>query len=412
MSPKFLLTVNIFRKTYNWIASVGVTLAREFRIVFHDAGAMLFFFALPLLYPITYTLIYNPEIVEDLPVVIIDQCQNADSRELIRMIDATQSMKVYTQAVNLDEARNMMFDGKATAIFVIPADYSRSLGRMEPATIPVYCDMSLLLRYRAILSANTEIQLQLISDLTAERINTYGLDALVSTTLPVNSNSHMLGDPTQGFASFIMPGIVILILQQSMLLGICLIGGSRRERLQYGPYKIQYDYSPGVSATVIGRALCYVLLYIPMTIYVTHWIPEMFSLPHYGDIIDGLLFIFPMLLATAFLGQALVSLTRSREIPFLLIVFSSVIFLFLSGLTWPRYAMPDVWKWIGDMVPATWGVEGFIRINSNAATLAETSHPFYALWILTALYFVCALGVTALLRRRSARSLTKAATTD
>ena len=159
-------------------------MAREYRVIFHDAGVMLFFFFLPIVYPLIYTLIYNPEIVEDMPIVVVDQSQTADSRQLIRMLDATQSMKVYTQAVTLDEARNMMFAGEANAIFVIPADYSRQLGRMEPATIPVYCDMSLLLRYRAILSSMTDIQLQLVSELTAERVNTYGLGSLVSGTMP------------------------------------------------------------------------------------------------------------------------------------------------------------------------------------------------------------------------------------
>ncbi len=70
--------------------------------------------------------------------------------------------------------------------------------------------------------------------------------------------------------------------------------------------------------------------------------------------------------------------------------FTSVVMLFLSGLTWPRYAMPAVWKFIGDLVPATLGVEGFIRINSNAATLAENAGNFIGLWILTALYFIIA----------------------
>lgn len=375
-------------------------MAREYRVIFHDAGVMLFFFFLPIVYPLIYTLIYNPEIVEDMPIVVVDQSQTADSRQLIRMLDATQSMKVYTQAVTLDEARNMMYAGEANAIFVIPADYSGQLGRMEPATIPVYCDMSLLLRYRAILSSMTDIQLQLVSELTAERVNTYGLGSLVSGTMPIESNSNMMGDPTQGFASFIIPGIVVLILQQSMLLGITLIGGSRRERLNFGPYKNYPQVVPGVTVTVLGRALAYVILYIPLCFYILDWVPRIFSLPHYGSILDALLFIFPMLLATAFLGQAIVAFTKEREIPFLLVVFSSVIFLFLSGLTWPRYAMPDVWKWVGDLVPATWGVEGFIRINNNAATLAETSTPYHALWILTGVYFLAALLITYLLRRR------------
>ncbi len=101
-----------------------------------------------------------------------------------------------------------------------------------------------------------------------------------------------------------------------------------------------------------------------------------------------------MLLATAFLGQTLNAVIRDRESPFIIIVFTSVWFLFLSGLTWPRYAMSPIWKMLGDMIPAIWGVEGFIRINSNAATLHEVGTDFVALWVLSLVYMITACIVT------------------
>ncbi len=376
-----------------WLSNAARAMTAEFRIVFHDAGVMLFFFMLPLLYPVTYTLIYNPEVVTDIPVAIIDNSQTADSRELIRMLDATQSMKVYTQARDMAQARDMLFSRKVNAIFVIPEDYSRKIGRMERATVEAYCDMSLLLRYRAIFASVSDIQIDLIGKITADRAATYGLGT--SSTMPVNTEQNIIGDPTQGFASFIMPGIIILILQQSMILGITLIGGKRRERrLNYRGFDPVEREIQGHSSVVFGRAMCYMLCYVPMTLYVLHWIPELFDLPHYGDFVHELLFFFPLLLATAFLGQAAVFFTRKREICFMLVVFSSVIFLFLSGLTWPRYAMSNVWLWCGDVVPATWGVEGFIRMNSNAATIGDNATAYKALWILAAVYFVLAVVVS------------------
>ena len=192
-----------------------------------------------------------------------------------------------------------------------------------------------------------------------------------------------------------MPGIVILILQQSMLLGIGMLGGTSAERRRrnngFDPRQI---HGVGVTATVWGKSLAYLVIYIPQIIYVLRIIPAMFNLPHYGSATDYFLFIVPMLLATAFLGQTLNAVIRDRESPFIIIVFTSVWFLFLSGLTWPRYAMSPLWTWIGNLVPATWGVEGFIRINSNAATLAESARPYTALWILTAAYCVTAYMVT------------------
>ena len=110
-----------------------------------------------------------------------------------------------------------------------------------------------------------------------------------------------------------------------------------------------------------------------------------------------------MLLATAMFGQTVQYICKERESAFIVVVFTSVLFLFLSGLTWPRYAMNDLWTWMGNLVPATWGVEGFIRINSNGASLAESSRPYIAMWILTAVYFLTSCLVTAAIRRRSRR---------
>ena len=62
----------------------------------------------------------------------------------------------------------------------------------------------------------------------------------------------------------------------------------------------------------------------------------MFDLPHYGSALQYLPFMLPLLLASAFLGQALLPMMKERESAFLILVFTSVVFLFLSGLTWPH----------------------------------------------------------------------------
>lgn len=394
----------IFEDINRWFYDMTRVFCNEWKLVVKDIGVMLFFVALPLLYPITYTLIYNPEVVERVPVAVVDNCRSGESREFVRNASAAPAINIAGYAADMAEARRWMAEGKVFAIIRIPSDYSSKIALGEQTNVEFYAEMSLLLRYRALLAAITDLQLKITQDITMNRVQAGGLATSGITSLPIESHNSFLGDPEQGFASFVMPGIVILIIQQSMILGITLIGGTSRERRRrnrgYDPLMI--DDAP-VSATVWGKTLCYVLIYIPMTLYVTTCIPEMFNLPHYGSATQYLPFIFPMLLATAFLGQALIYFVKERETPFLIIVFTSVLFLFLSGLTWPRYAMNSLWTWLGNLVPATWGVEGFIRINSNAATLSESARPFIAMWIQTGVYFLLAWWVTAFLRVRAIR---------
>lgn len=395
--------MNVLTKITRWAAGLGRVFRNELRLIVRDPGVLLFFVALPLAYPIVYTLIYNPEVVRKLPVAVVDNSCTADSRNFVRMAEASPSIEIYAYCPNMADAKELMAEGKVFGIMQIPGNYAKCIGRGEQAHVEFYADMSLLLRFRTFVSALTDLQLEIISDITGERISQAGLESLAAGgSLPVKSESNFLGDTEQGFASFVIPGIVILILQQSMILGITMLGGTSRERRRRnGGIDPKEVAGVGATATIFGKALCYTVFYFPLTIYIMRYIPEIFNLPHYGSAVDYLLFIFPMLLSTAFLGLTLNIAMRERESAFIIIVFTSVVFLFLSGLTWPRYAMNELWTWVGNCIPAVWGVEGFIRINSNAATLPEVAPAFKAMWILTAVYMLTALWTEKMLRSKA-----------
>lgn len=390
-------------KINDWFSGVSRTFAREMSLVLKDIGVIIFFFGLPLLYPIVYTLIYNPELVRDIPVAVVDDCRTAQSRELARMADATEAMNIMGYPSNMGEARRLMNEKECYGILYIPEDYSRRIGRGEQGVVAFYSEMSLLLRYRAFVSALTDLQLQTGAQIRRELLDALGASSVGQSSSPVSNEAYFIGDPTQGFASFIIPGIIILILQQSMLLGVTMLAGNSAERRRRNggidPLAVQCPQSAGM----IGRMLCYIVVYIPMTIYVLHFIPMMFDLPHIGDAADYLLFIVPLLVASAFLGMTLQVFVKERESSMLVVVFTSLVFLFLSGLTWPRYAMSPLWKMAGDCVPATWGVEGFIQINCNGGTLSEAAHPYMMLWVLAAVYFLTAYAVIAWQRRRESQ---------
>ena len=386
-----------------WFIQLGKAFRQEMSTVIHDAGVLLFFIGLPVLYPLVYTAIYNPEEVREIPFAVVDHCRSAESRRLVRQADATSAMKLYDYAPDMQSARALMAEGKVYGIMEIPSDYSKCIMTGRQATVPFYAEMSLLLRYRAFLSALTDLQLHITQEVTAGRLASAGAAAPPISGLPINTQANILGDTQQGFASFIMPGIVVLILQQSMLLGITFLGGAsnERRRLNRGLDPLAVEASP--MATILGKACCYVILYIPLSIYILHYIPLWFHFPHLGNLLQYLLFILPMLLATAMLGLTCICMVSEKESAFVVFVFTSVVFLFLSGLTWPRYAMQPFWQWIGDMIPATWGMEGFIRINNNGATLEQEIVPYRWLWCLTALYTLTA-WLVARLRASTSRA--------
>lgn len=387
--------------TKEWMFETARVFRRELSLVFSDIGVILFFFMLPIGYPIAYSLIYNTEVVTNMPVAVVDNSRTSLSREFVRHADATEAMEICGYAANLQEAKQWMAEKKCFAIIEIPNDYSEKLGRAEQPQIQFYCDMTLMLRYRAFTGAIADLQIATGAGLRQMTLDDLGLTAS-GETASIGSVGFALGDTQQGFASFVIPGIVIMILQQSMIIGIVFIGGTRAEqrRRLKGPLPIHEDaYSP--SAQIFGRTLCYMFIYIPMAIYNLHFVLQFFDYPHDISIINAIIFIIPLLAASAMLGQTLNIFTSERESAFVIIVFTSVAFLFLSGLTWPRYAMPPFLNYLGNLIPATWGVDGFVRMNSNGAPFSLVATPLYWLWGLTLLYTATAYLVTRWQTRRN-----------
>lgn len=386
-----------------WFSTFFRTWIQRYSMVVHDEGVMIFFLLLPLAYPVIYTVIYNPELVNDVPMVVVDNCRTADSRHLISMFDASPHTEIVASAIDLNEARTMLKERKAYSILVIPEDYSRRIGRMEQATLPVYCDMSLLLRYRSVLFAVTDIQLELGSQIRTTTIDESPIAFMAESAgdHQVGTDSFFLGDVSQGFASFIMIGVLVLIMQQSLMLGVFMMGGGSAERRRKNNGVDPMAIPGPASAAVLGRTLCYVTIYLPLMVYMLHYVPLMFDLPHVGSLWMDLTFLFPMLFAAAFLAETLRVMVSERETSMVVWVFTSVVFLFLSGLTWPLQAMSPVWHTIADLIPATWGVNGFILIDSNGATLSNVSTHYLMMWLLTAVYFITAVIVERHIRRRA-----------
>ncbi len=373
--------------------------ASEFRLAMHDQGILIFLVLLPIAYPIIYSLIYNPEFARDVAVVVVDNDRTQLSRELVRNIDACQEVHIIGYAADLNEAKRAMDSRDCFAIIEIPEGFQRKVERNETGNAIFYSDMSLMLRYKGVLTATTNVALAMGSELQAKKINEVApLASTLTTGDPMPVESHFLGNIQGGFDSFLMPGVLILILQQAAVLAIGMAGGARRE-------KLLYSEGNGMSITtwMLGRTACYLALFMVPAIYICHYVPLMFSFPMEGDSLQIFAFILPMLLASIMLGFCLQGVVTERETVFVIWVVTSIMFLFLSGLTWPRYAMTGVWKALADCVPATFGVLGFIKMNGNGSSLAQVGDCYTALWIQAAAYTCLAMIIQWHLRKHYSR---------
>lgn len=365
--------------------------ATQMRMVCHDAGVVLFFVFLPLAYPVLYSQIYNPELVRNVEVVVVDHDRTPLSREMARRLDATQEVNVLGYASEMGEARRAMASHSCFGIIEIPHGFERKASGGEGAQVIMYSDMSLMLRYRSILLATTNVALDMGAELMSRQINTQmPIAETVSPEEPMRIVSEYSGNPKAGFASYVMPCVLILILHQCLTLAVGMCGGTRHENPLSYVGRTLASLRRHHLARMLGQMLCFFTVALLPTVWLLYYIPLIFQFPMAGNIWQELLFVVPMILACISLGMCLQGIIWQREGIFVIWVLTSVMFLFLSGITWPRFAMPTVWHALGDCIPSTWGIEGFVHMNTNGATLAQAGSEYTMLWVLAAVYTAAA----------------------
>ena len=362
----------------------------ELKNVFKDSGVMIFFFLVPFIYPLLYAFIYNNEVVHNAKMVVVDQSDSYLSREYIRKVDATADVKVVAVCSDMEEAKRMMDAKEAYGILYFPSEFSKDIHKGKQATVSLYCDMSALLFYKAFLLATTEVSLEIGKELRAQNNPSSTIEQEKITINPIPYESVALFNSQNGFASFLVPAILILVIQQTLILGIGMLGGTAREKNRFHSLVQVSRHFNGTLRIVFGKSLTYILLYVVVCIWALAVVPKLFSLPQVGEPWTVMLFVLPYLFASIFLSMTLSGFMTSRESPMLVFVFTSVILLFISGVSWPKEAIPPFWKAIGYLFPSTPGIQGFIRINTAGASLNEVAHEYRTLWIQAGIYFITA----------------------
>lgn len=360
----------------------------EWTTVFTDSGLLLILFGAMLIYGTLYPLIYAPEVVRDLPVAVVDLDRTPPSRQLVRMLDATPEAAVRYEVQSLEEAEQLFLDRKIYGALYIPAGYERNRLAGEQNRVSLYADGGYFLLYSDFMGAVGKVVGAAGAEVQVGALLAGGLSPEQAkwTARPVPYDVNILYNPYGGYATAILPAVLILIAQQLLLVGIGMAGGTWYER---GVWRQFRDDSAG--RLVWGKATAYLFLYIPVMLYMFGFQYGFFHYPMKGSQADLLAVFLPYLLAAIFLGLTLGALFRRRENSMMLLIVSSVFFLIVSGISWPREGMP-VWIYaLGRMVPSSSGIDALVRIRTMGGTLADVAPEVITLWILVLVYGTAAV---------------------
>jgi ABC-2 type transport system permease protein len=359
----------------------------ELRTIFSDTGLLLIFVGAVVLYSFFYPLPYLPQVLRDVPVAVVDQDKSSLSRKLIRMSDAHPFLHV-AMCDSVMEAEASVRSGRIGGLIVIPKGFSREIARGGQAAIGIYADAGYFLVYRQVMTGMVTAARTLSAGVEIRRLQAGGKmeDQAMAAQRPLSLITTPLFNPAEGYASYVVPAILMLILQQTLLIGIGMVGGTAREN----PQPQSKWETLGASAVISGKAFAYLSLYAVHAIYyffVVFWI---YGFPQRGTPLAVMLFLLPFLLSIILLGLTLERLFHRRERAIQVLLVTSLPAVFLSGFSWPVEAIPGWLRFVSFLIPTTAGIEGFLRISEMGATLQDVKVEWLVLWGLCAFYCLLA----------------------
>ena len=368
-------------------------MVNELQRIFRDPGVTVIFIVATLAYPLIYKAIYWNEQITNVPVAVVDLSNSPQSRAFLHKWNATPDIRLTHTCISMAVAEQLLRDQKVHGIIYFPRDFASQLADpLGQAHISLYCDMSSFLYMKAIYLSCNQVMLEDMRNIQIDRYEQMGVGKEFAWALVQDAPYHetALFTPTGGYGSFLIPAVLVLILHQTLFFGICMLGGTAREENQEN-FGIR---------NLIGRSLAYFLIYYALAAILLGFYPRLFDIPHIGSIGDVLLLLIPYLLAVIFFSLCVSVFIRNRESGLVLLISSSLIFLFMAGISWPKEMIPDAWWYIACCIPYTFGSHAFIHINSMGASLATTGTEFIALCIQTVVYFLLACGLFYMRKNR------------
>ncbi len=360
----------------------------EYRTIFTDGGVMLILIFALLIYATAYSLAYGAQVLRNVPIGVVDESRTPTSRSLIEAFNAGPNTYVAYEPTDMEQARRLFYDRKIYGVVYIPSNYAEKLYGGEQAVVAIYCDASYFLMYRQVFQELVTSIGQTGAMVEFQRLIAKGanIPQAQATTQPVIYQAHNLFNPYLGYGTFVMPAIIMVIIQQTMLIGIGMIGGTWREFGLYHKLCPAGRRRMSTLPIVTGRALVYASVYVVTCAYVLGVHYRLFNYPTNGSTWTLVLFLSAYMAACIALSIAVSTLFRYRENSLLLLLWTSIPLLMLSGVSYPREGIPDWLYNFGQIFPSSHGVNGFIRIRTMGASLQEVFAEIKALCILTVIY--------------------------
>jgi len=343
------------------------------RSVLHTRPALMILVLAGFLYGFYYPAAYQHQVATRLPVVMVDLDQSAASRRITEFLLAAPQVHLVAQMQDLQQAQRELQQRAADAIVLIPRDFERGvLSGTRPDALAFYLNGAYIVRASAIGTALRAVLEDALQEALAGPARALG----VRTLMPVKVAAHPLFNTREGYGSYVVPGVAVVIVHQTLLMGIVLLMGERR--------RLGQPFASG--GELVGAGLAFGLIGLMTAFFYFGFVFWFQDYPRGGSLAAMLttsaLFVGATVAFALFLGSFFDRGERSAQF----LAASSALIFFLSGVPWPFSAMPAPLAVLAQALPSTAGVQGLVKVNQMGASLADIAPELATLAVLAGAY--------------------------
>lgn len=382
--------MKILNKITKHLSIASEYIVREFKTIATSYSIILVLIGGVFIYGLLYNYMYQPNLVRKAPIALVDMSNTPLSREYSRLLQASPQVEIYSSVPDMESAKELMKKQETGGIVYIPKDFERRMGRGEQSVFLAMGNTSAFLNFAAIQEATVGAMVELDGRHRSDMVVFLPLLTLyaMSQAQTINVVGTPLFNYTEGYGSYLIPAVLILIIFQTLMMIIGMItGGERYEKKNLFYAKNGLGFG-NMSTVLLSKTFTYGVLYAIFAYFLIGLLPTIFSIPAIGNPWDVVMLFIPFFLASCFFGITCSFFYADSESPILMIAFFSVGLVFLSGISYPLELMPWYWKAVHYIIPAPPGVLAYVQINSMGASLADVKTQYITLWTQCFVYFI------------------------
>lgn len=358
---------------------------REAAMIARDHSLLLTLLIAPIVYAFFYGSIYINKEETEVKLAVIDADHSSLSRLLTEQLNNTQAIDVIS-AASVEDAQELMNDGYCQGYLYLEKGMEKKVLSLHQSKALLALNVGRFLPSSDILSAVTEVSLTVSAGVRLQYFQKNGMTEAIAMreTMPVSLDYRPLYNERSSYGAFLLPGLLMLILQQTLLIGLaCSFAGEREKNTLSELLQLSNHH---YSLAVWGKGFFYFILFGCYAFFFLNVNFTVLHLPNRGNELQLALLLMLFICCLISFGTWLGSLFSTQLMAAQIMTFTTYPIFLITGYVWPFESLPWAIQWLSTLLPTTPFLKIYLSIVQQGGSLTENAPAILHLIILWFLY--------------------------